>query len=144
VLGQGEFGALYIADEVQTGLGRTGSLRSFDTFGVEPDIFITGKGLSGGMYPIAAAVLSDRAGAWLDQDGWGHVSTFGGAELGCVAALKTLEIIQRPETTANAASVAAILGDGLAGLRARFAQLVEVRQCGLVFGLKFDTPTAAS
>jgi putrescine aminotransferase len=135
-----EFGTLYIADEVQTGLGRTRNLWAFDTFGVEPDIFITGKGLSGGLYPIAAAVLSDRAGAWLDQDGWGHVSTFGGAELGCVAALKTLEIIQRPETAANAASTAAFLGDGLTELQARVDQLIEVRQCGLVFGLKFDTP----
>ncbi len=135
-----EFGTLYIADEVQTGLGRTGSLWAFDTFGVEPDIFITGKGLSGGLYPIAAAVLSDRAGAWLDQDGWGHVSTFGGAELGCVAALKTLEIIQRPETAANAAATATLLGDGLADLMARFGQLAEVRQRGLVFGLKFDAP----
>ena len=135
-----QFGALYIADEVQTGLGRTGRLWAFDTFGVEPDIFITGKGLSGGMYPIAATVLSDRAGAWLDQDGWGHVSTFGGAELGCVAALKALEVIQRPETMANVATTARFLEDGFADLQARFDQLVEVRQCGLVFGLKFDTP----
>ncbi len=58
---------------------------------------VTGKGLSGGMYPITAAMLGDRAAQWLDQDGFGHISTFGGAELGCVAAIKTLEITSRPE-----------------------------------------------
>ncbi len=82
-------GTLYIADEVQTGLMRTGELWAITKHGIEPDILVTGKGLSGGMYPITAALLGDRAAQWLDQDGFGHISTFGGAELGCVAAIKT-------------------------------------------------------
>src|ERR1700749_2080155 len=77
-------GALYIADEVQTGLMRTGELWGITKHGVEPDILVTGKGLSGGMYPIAAAMLGDRAAQWLDPAGFAHISTFGGAELGCV------------------------------------------------------------
>ena len=91
------YDTLYIADEVQTGLMRTGEMWGITKHGIEPDIMVTGKGLSGGMYPIAAAMLGDRAAQWLDQDGFAHMSTFGGAELGCVAAIKALEITSRPE-----------------------------------------------
>jgi acetylornithine/succinyldiaminopimelate/putrescine aminotransferase len=94
-------GALYIADEVQTGLGRTGTLWAIEQHDVEPDILVTGKGLSGGLYPIAATVLSGRVAGWLDEDGWGHVSTFGGAEVGCRVAQRVLEITTRPATLAN-------------------------------------------
>ncbi len=68
-----DHGAMFIADEVQTGLGRTGPLWAITASGVIPDILVTGKGLSGGLYPIAATVLSERAGAWLETDGWSHV-----------------------------------------------------------------------
>ena len=90
-----EHGTLLIADEVQTGLGRTGYLWGVERFGVEPDILVTGKGLSGGIYPIAAAVLSERVAGWLHEYGWGHVSTFGGAEIGCRVAQKVLEMTTR-------------------------------------------------
>ena len=90
--------ALYIADEVQTGLMRTGELWAITKHGIAPDILVTGKGLSGGIYPIAAVLLSERASGWLTEDGFGHISTFGGAELGCVAALATLRLTDRPET----------------------------------------------
>jgi acetylornithine/succinyldiaminopimelate/putrescine aminotransferase len=133
-------GALYIADEVQTGLGRTGRTWGFQRFEVQPDIVVTGKGLSGGMYPISATLLSERAGGWLKEDGWAHVSTFGGSELGCAVALKTLEITLRPETVANVERLASRLARELDELRARHSFLVEVRQCGLVIGLKFDDP----
>ncbi len=77
-----QHGALYIADEVQAGLGRTGDLWGVETYGVEPDLLVTGKGLSGGIYPIAATLISSASAAWLHEYGWGHVSTFGGSELG--------------------------------------------------------------
>ncbi len=96
-----EHDALYIADEVQTGLGRTGRLWGVETFGVEPDILVSGKGLTGGMYPIAATVMTPRAGQWLQENGWGHVSTFGGAEIGCRVAERVLEITTRPEVQAR-------------------------------------------
>src|ERR1700678_187524 len=95
------YGALYIADEVQTGLMRTGELWAISKHGVAPDMLVTGKGLSGGMYPISAVLVSEAAAGWLTEDGFGHMSTFGGAELGCVAALKVLEITLRPETRAQ-------------------------------------------
>ncbi|MBI1320824.1 MAG: aminotransferase class III-fold pyridoxal phosphate-dependent enzyme [Candidatus Hydrogenedens sp.] len=133
------YGAMYIADEVQTGLGRTGARWGVDTYGVQPDILVTGKGLSGGLYPIAAAVLSPKAGAWLHEDGWGHVSTFGGAELGCVVASKVLEMLGRDEVAQHAQRVADTLGAGLDSLQQQYGDwLVEVRRCGLVIGLKFN------
>ncbi|MDQ1690459.1 MAG: hypothetical protein QOD87_567, partial [Pseudonocardiales bacterium] len=93
-----QYGTLYIADEVQTGLMRTGELWGISKHGIEPDMLVTGKGLSGGLYPISAVLVSERCAGWLTEDGFGHISTFGGAELGCIAAMKTLEICNRPET----------------------------------------------
>jgi len=131
-------GALYVADEVQTGLGRTGRLWGVECFGVAPDILVTGKGLSGGLYPISAAVLTPRAGRWLEEDGWAHVSTFGGAELGCRVAQKVLEITTRPGVLANVAAVSDRLAAGLETLRARHPEwLVEIRRQGVIMGLRF-------
>src|SRR3546814_11854827 len=68
-----KYGALYIADEVQTGLMRTGEIWAITKHGIEPDIMVTGKGLYGGIYPIAAELLSEKAGAWRRQDGFAHM-----------------------------------------------------------------------
>ena len=134
-------GTLYVADEIQTGLGRTGPLWAVERWGVEPDILITWKGLSGGLYPIAAAVLSERVAGWLEEDGWGHVSTFGGAELGCRVARKVLEMTTRPDVMANASARAEQIREGLTAAQARHPQwLLEVRQRGLVIGLRFAHP----
>jgi acetylornithine/succinyldiaminopimelate/putrescine aminotransferase len=130
-------GALYIADEVQTGLGRTGRLWGVDNWNVEPDILITGKGLSGGLYPVSAAVMSERAGNWLREKGWGHVSTFGGSDLGCLVALRVLEICADPATLDNVNEQAAYLHSGLRALAERFPFLAEIRHKGLVMGLRF-------
>jgi hypothetical protein len=136
-------GALYIADEVQAGLGRTGDLWGVQTYGVEPDLLVTGKGLSGGIYPVAATLIRESAADWLHQYGWGHVSTFGGSELGCRVAAKVLEITQRPETVANVQHLIARYADGLAAIAADEPYLVEVRQSGVVIGLRVDHPDGA-
>jgi acetylornithine/succinyldiaminopimelate/putrescine aminotransferase len=137
-------GALYIADEVQTGLMRTGELWAITKYGVEPDIIVTGKGLSGGMYPITAAMLNDRAAQWLDQDGFGHISTFGGAELGCVAAIKTLEITNRPEVRSMVHYIADIFATGLRRIQGDYPDwFVGIRQNGVVIGLEFNHPEGA-
>jgi acetylornithine/succinyldiaminopimelate/putrescine aminotransferase len=136
-------GALYIADEVQAGLGRTGDLWGVQTYGVEPDLLVTGKGLSGGIYPVAATLIREDAAAWLHQYGWGHVSTFGGSELGCRVAAKVLEITQRPETVANVQHLIRRYADGLAAIAADEPYLVEVRQSGVVIGLRVDHPDGA-
>jgi acetylornithine/succinyldiaminopimelate/putrescine aminotransferase len=134
------FGSLYIADEVQTGLGRTGKLWAVEQWSVQPDILITGKGLSGGLYPISVAVLSEQVGQWLAEDGWGYVSTFGGAQPGCAVGLKALEISADPATLENANGIAAYLRRGLDDIRSRHSFLTGINQCGLVMGLQFDDP----
>jgi acetylornithine/succinyldiaminopimelate/putrescine aminotransferase len=129
-----ETGALYIADEVQTGLGRSGQMWAVEHFGVVPDILVTGKGLSGGIYPIAATLLSERAGAWIETDGWSHVSTFGGAELGCRVASTVLDLT----TDAMPNLPVKLWTQGFAALQTKYPQWVlEVRQTGLIMGVRF-------
>ena len=138
------YDALYIADEVQTGLMRTGELWAITKHGIQPDIMVTGKGISGGVYPIAAALLSERAGAWLTQDGFGHISTFGGAELGCIAALKTLEITRRPEVRSMVHYISDLVGSGLRQIQAQHPDwFIGIRQHGVVMGLEFNHPEGA-
>jgi acetylornithine/succinyldiaminopimelate/putrescine aminotransferase len=138
------YGTLYIADEVQTGLMRTGELWAISKHGVQPDILVSGKGISGGMYPVSVVLATDTAAAWLTEDGFGHMSTFGGAELGCVAALKTLEITCRPEVRSMVHYSAATFSDGLARIQAQYPDwFTGVRQDGLVMGLEFAHPQGA-
>ena len=137
-------GTLYIADEVQTGLMRTGELWGITKHGITPDILVTGKGISGGMYPISAVLVSEQAAGWLTEDGFGHMSTFGGAELGCVAALKTLEITGRPEVRSMVHYIAALFTQGLRRIQGQCPDwFTGIRQDGLVMGLEFDHPQGA-
>ena len=132
------YGSLYVADEVQTGLMRTGNLWGVDTFGVTPDILVTAKGLSGGMYPITATVMTPAAANWMNEDGFAHMATFGGSELGCVVALKVLEIVTRPSVKENVAKVAKRLREGIDRIRADNADFFTgIRQCGVIMGLEF-------
>jgi len=133
-------GSLYIADEVQTGLGRTGQLWAVDCWGVKPDIMVIGKGLSGGLYPMSAVIMTREIGSWLSENPWGHVSTFGGAELGCPLASLVLDLCSAPATLAQVNKTAAIFADGLKNIQSRHPYLYEVRQKGLIIGLKFDSP----
>ncbi|ALG86487.1 aspartate aminotransferase family protein [Gordonia phthalatica] len=137
-------GTLYIADEVQTGMMRTGEMWGITKHGIDPDILVTGKGLSGGMYPIAAALLSERSGAWLREDGFAHMSTFGGAELACIAALKALEITQRPAVRSMVHYIADVIGTGLRQIQAAHPNwFTGIRQNGVIFGLEFAHPEGA-
>jgi acetylornithine/succinyldiaminopimelate/putrescine aminotransferase len=138
------YGALYIADEVQTGLLRTGEMWAISKAGVEPDILVTGKAITGGMYPISCTVVSEECSAWLEQDGFGHISTSGGAEIGCMVGLKVLEICGRPEVRSMVHYIAERFGEGLRAIQDRFPSwFVGLRQDGLVMGLEFDHPEGA-
>ena len=137
-------GTLFVADEVQTGLMRSGKMWCIETYGVVPDMLVTGKGLSGGIYPIAAVVANERSAKWLKEDGWGHMSSFGGAELGCIVATKVLEICARTETRKNGSEVAARLRAGLERIQEHYPDFfVGIRQRGLIMGLEFDHPEGA-
>lgn len=130
-------GALYIADEVQTGLMRSGKMWCIETYGVTPDIIVTSKGFSGGIYPISAAILNEKASYWMTQDGSAHMATFGGSELGCACALKVFEILNRPETKQNVDFVLKYLRKGLEKIKADNPDtFVGIRQNGLIMGLE--------
>jgi acetylornithine/succinyldiaminopimelate/putrescine aminotransferase len=139
-----KYGAMYIADEVQTGLMRTGRMWGWQSYGVQPDIMVTAKGLSGGLYPISACLVNDRTGGWLNEDGAAHISTSGGAELGCVVGHKVIEILERPEVAANVATVTRFFADGMQEMMARHGDIFTgVRQKGVVLGLEFNHPEGA-
>lgn len=139
-----KYNVFYIADEVQTGLMRTGQLWAVQTYGVVPDIIITGKGIGGGIYPIAAALMSKKAGEWLTDNGFGHVSTYGGSELGCAVASKVLDITTRNETQRSVEHSSLYIRKGLDQLRQRYPEFfIGIRQSGLVFGLEFNHPEGA-
>lgn len=108
-------------------------------YGVQPDIMVTGKGISGGMYPIACVLISEKCGGWLKQDGFGHISTMGGAELGCIVAMKTLEIVQRPEVRTMVRYISDFLRAGLEEIMAEYPDFfIGIRQHGVVMGLEFN------
>ena len=131
-------GAMYIADEVQTGLMRTGAMWGWQAFGIQPDIMVTAKGLSGGLYPISACLVNDRAGGWLNEDGAAHISTTGGAELGCVVAHKVIEMLQRPELAANVRTVTGFMAEAMRDMMSRHGDIFTgVRQKGVILGLEF-------
>lgn len=134
-------GTLYIADEVQTGLMRTGEMWAITKAGVQPDIIVTGKGICGGMYPIAAVIASDEAASWLHEDGFGHISTMGGAEIGCLVAMKVIEITSRPEVRSMVYYISAHIRAGLDAIQAAYPDFfIGIRQDGLVIGLEFNHP----
>ncbi len=133
------YDAFYIADEVQTGLMRSGEMWCCNRYGVEPDIMVTGKGITGGLYPIACALVSEKCGGWLKKDGFAHMSTAGGAELGCIVAMKTLEILQRPEIATTVRYVADYIRSGLDDIMAAYPDFfIGIRQHGLIMGLEFN------
>ncbi|NSL51052.1 class-III pyridoxal-phosphate-dependent aminotransferase [Calidifontibacillus erzurumensis] len=139
-----KYGSLYVADEVQTGLMRSGKMWGIEHYDVEPDILVTAKGLGGGIYPITATVVSERAGGWMNEDGFAHISTFGGAELGCFVAKKVLEISQRPEVVKNVEYVSRYLRIGLEQIKERYSDyFVGIRQLGVIMGLEFREKDAA-
>ncbi len=134
-----ERGACLLADEVQTGLGRTGRWWGYQHEGIVPDAIITGKGLSGGIYPITATLLTKRLHEVLDggDNPFLHISTFGGAELGCVAANAVLELVGAPGFL-----------ERITDLSARFGQAFEplpfqLRRRGLFMGLAFASENEA-
>ena len=126
-----ESGAKLIIDEVQTGLGRTGTMWAYQRDGLEPDVVVTGKGLSGGLYPIAATLMTRELHSFFDTHPHIHVSTFGGAELGCAVALEVLDIIEEPDFLPRVENLAVRFRVGLRDLP------FVLRQRGLMMGLEF-------
>ena len=139
-------GTLLIVDEVQTGLGRTGSLFACDHDGIEPDVMMLAKSLGGGMLPIGAMLC--RRDLWLKAYGTVqtfalHTSTFGGGSLACAAGLAALEAIDHERLPQRAGQRGEQLREGLTELCRESTLLAEVRGQGLLIGLEFK-PLPAS
>ncbi len=130
-------GLLLIADEIQTGIGRTGQMFGYQHYGVEPDIITLAKGLGSG-FPIGAML-----GKAFLRDGFSagsHGSTFGGTPIACSAAIATLETMKREELPKRAARLGT---EGMLRLRAALAdhpELVSVRGLGLLIGIELASP----
>jgi 4-aminobutyrate aminotransferase len=120
---------LLVHDEVQTGVGRTGTIWAGHHDGVEPDIMCVGKGLASGL-PLAGTVARSSV---MDWEPGGHGSTFGGNPVACAAALATLDLVETG-LAANAAAIGARLLDGLAERQSTHPLLVQVRGRGLMIG----------
>jgi 4-aminobutyrate aminotransferase len=133
-------GILFVADEVQSGMGRTGRMWAIEHAGVEPDILIAAKGIASGL-PLGAFLARDELWRWPKG---AHGSTYGGSPVPCAAGLATLAVIQDEGLLANAAAKGELLREGLDRLRHRFGWLVEdVRGVGLMLGVEFPTGTLA-
>jgi len=138
------YGAKFIADEVQTGLMRTGVMWGWQGYDVQPDMFVTAKGLGGGIYPVSACLATEECAGWLHEDGAAHISTSGGAELGCLVGHHVIDMLQRPEVISNTAFVAEFFAQAFAEMMQRHSDIfVGVRQRGVVLGLEFDHPEGA-
>lgn len=134
------YGALLLADEIQTGLGRTGKMFACEHEGVVPDILCLAKSLGGGVMPIGAYITTDeiwkRAYGSLDR-ALLHTSTFGGNSLACAAAIAALEVILTEDLANKASESGAYLLTMLQELKAKHPLLKDVRGRGLMVGVEF-------
>jgi 4-aminobutyrate aminotransferase len=137
-----QHGILLVADEVQSGAGRTGRMWAIEHTNVEPDILISAKGLASGL-PLGAFLA--RAELMESWPAGAHGSTYGGSPIPCAAGLATLEVIQQEGLLDNATAIGKLLIDGLAELRTEHEdQIVDVRGAGLMIGVEFRTPEQAA
>ena len=134
-----EQGLLLIFDEVQTGLGRLGSLFGYQSFGVEPDVMTLAKGLGGGV-PIGAFLAKENAAVLEPGD---HGSTFGGNVLTSAAAYASTKYIVDNNLPARAQEMGQYLEAGLRQLMADHEFISEVRGMGLLWGVRFNAEIAA-
>jgi len=128
-----EHGILFIADEVQSGFGRTGKMFAIEHYGVEPDILVTAKGIADG-FPLGAFTTRDEiAAAFRPGD---HLSTFGGNPVCCAAALANIEYMLRENLPAKAREDGEYILTKLDSLKERFHAVGEVRGLGLMIGIE--------
>lgn len=125
-------GILLIADEIQSGFGRTGKMFACEHWGIEPDILCAAKGIASGM-PLGAMIARSEISTWTHGT---HGSTFGGNPVACAAALATIAVIE-DGLVSNAAEVGGYLKDKLDQLKSKRAVIGDVRGLGLMIGVEF-------
>lgn len=142
-----EAGSLFVCDEVQTGIGRTGRFLALEHWELEPDLICVAKALSGGFVPIGAVLVSRKA---FDSvfDGMEravrHGSTFGGNDLAAAAALATLRVLEREHLVAHAAQMGELLLELTEPLVQRYEVVREVRGRGLMWAIELGAPSGAA
>ncbi|HSZ04947.1 MAG TPA: aspartate aminotransferase family protein [Solirubrobacteraceae bacterium] len=138
------YGTMFVVDEIQTGLGRTGKWFALEHWALEPDFVLVGKALSGGYMPVAAMVtrreIYQKAVGTLERS-YVHQSTFGRNRLSMAAGLATMRIIERDQLVEHAARIGALLRDGLAELQQRYEMIKEIRASGLMLGIELGPPS---
>jgi ornithine--oxo-acid transaminase len=138
-----ESGALFVCDEVQTGIGRTGRFLALEHDGLEPDMICLAKALSGGLVPIGAVLVS-RAAFERVFDGMEravrHGSTFGGNDLAAAAALATLRVLDTERLVDRSARLGALLLELTRPLIEQFEVVRDVRGLGLMWAIEFGPP----
>src|SRR5690606_7315566 len=132
-------GILLVVDEVQSGVGRTGTMWAVEHDGVMPDIITAGKGLASGL-PLAALIARGDIMEWAPGK---HGSTFGGNPVACAAAMATLDLVDS-ELAANAATVGEHLTSRLTELMASQPAIEQVRGRGLMIGIELASPELAA
>jgi ornithine--oxo-acid transaminase len=138
-----EAGTLFVCDEVQTGLGRTGRFLALEHWGLEPDMVCLSKALSGGLVPIGAVLVSRKAfdGVFDGMErAVRHGSTFGGNDLAAAAALATLRVIEREQLSERSARMGALLLELTTPLVERYEVVREVRGRGLMWAIELSPP----
>ncbi|WP_300395871.1 aminotransferase class III-fold pyridoxal phosphate-dependent enzyme [Henriciella sp.] len=140
-----EHGILLILDEIQTGCGRSGRTWAFQHYDIMPDIFATGKGFSGGIYPIAATVYRDEMERVYEENPMIHFSTFGGSEIGCAAADVVIEHATDPDFLAHVNALSDYFRTAIKDLAERSNKVSGLRQVGMFQAIEFvDVATCIS
>ncbi|MDR4497872.1 MAG: acetyl ornithine aminotransferase family protein [Candidatus Scalindua sp.] len=127
-----KYDILLVADEVQTGMGRTGKMFAMEHFGIEPDIVALAKGIASGL-PLGAMIARSEI---MDWEAGAHASTFGGNPVSCIAALTTIQLLEE-ELMANATVQGQRLMKGLEELQGVYECMGDVRGKGLMIGIEF-------
>jgi len=133
-----EYGALLIADEVQTGLGRTGKLFGVDHWNVVPDIMCLGKAIGGGVMPLSAFISTPKIWSVLETNPFIHSSTFGGNPLACAAGIAAINVTLEEDLSGQAERKGKYLLAQLIRLKMRYDRLLQrVGGKGLLLGMEF-------
>ncbi len=132
-----KYGVLMIADEVQTGIGRTGKWFAVDHEGVTPDIMALAKALGGGIMPIGSFTATPEVWSGLIESPFLHTSTFGGNQMACVAGIATLKVIEEEDLLNRGAAAGAYLKKGLEEIQKDYPLVIkEVRGLGMMIGIE--------
>ena len=139
-----EHGALFVCDEVQTGLGRTGRFFALEHWGLDPDMICVAKALSGGFVPIGGVLVSaavrDRVFDGMER-GVRHGSTFGGNDMAAAAGIATLRVLERERLVERAASLGELLLELTRPLVERYEIVRDVRGLGLMWAIELGPPS---